>query len=152
MSTRNPVWRRADAYKKKLYFSLSEWRFYCLMPHYVCLSKTHMEMVYTVTRKTQYVTREHLHSTTNQVWRARPNSNLACACECKRVKVSTVQFENSRVGNDSGPLHSPWLSQHLWEGNLEGCYWNESQEGPILKDTHIETDSAESDKSSSDQI
>lgn len=73
-------------------------------------------------------------------------------CECKRVKVSTVQFEKGRVGNDSGPLHSPWLSQHLWEGNLEGCYWNESQEGPILKATHIETDSAESDKCSSDQI
>lgn len=62
---------------------------------------------------------------------------LAYVCECKIVRVSTGQFEESHVGN---------------EGNLEGCYWNESEERPILRAINIETNSAESDKCSLDQI
>ncbi len=56
---------------------------------------------------------------------------------------STSQSEKSHVGNDRGPLHPFWLSLHLWEGNLDGCYQNESEERPILRAINIEANSAE---------
>lgn len=70
-----------------------------------------------------------------------------CVCVClwvwERVKVSMGQFEKSHVGNDRGPLHPSWLSLDLLEGNLDGCYQNESEERPILRAINIEPKSAE---------
>lgn len=64
-------------------------------------------------------------------------------CVRERERVTTGQFEKSHVGNDRGPLHPSWLSLQLWEGNLDGCYQNESEDGPFLRAINIEPNSAE---------
>lgn len=99
--------------------------------------KAHLEMLFTMTNKSRYVT-QCLHSTTLQVSRWR-----VCVFVCVRVRVSVGQFVKSHVGNDRGPLHPSWLSQVLLEGNLDGGYQNESEERPILRAINIKLDFVE---------
>lgn len=98
-----------------------------------------------MTNKTHCVPEYYLHLTTWQVWRWREQELSRIwlhLCVCLR-ESETGQFEASHVGNDREPFHPSWLSPHLWEGNLDGRYRNESEERPTLRAITIEPKSAE---------
>lgn len=70
-------------------------------------------------------------------------ARLNLVCVNKRVRATRGQFVKSPVEDDKGPLHPSRLRLHLREGNLDGCYRNESEERPILRAINIKTNSAE---------
>lgn len=81
-----------------------------------------------------------LFRTTLQVWwwRTRPNFTLPCELEGLRVTGANLRRAMSEMTQDTLSSSPPYL----WEGNLDGCYRNESEEKPILKAINIEPKSA----------
>lgn len=67
---------------------------------------------------------------------------FGCMCVFERVRAQ-ANLRRAMSEMTGGPLHPSWLSLHLWEGNLDGCNQNESEERPILRAINIEPKSAE---------